>query len=60
MKGGKYSGGKGGEEIITDLAVCNMNGSKEILHFIVGKSAKPTCFQKIRTLPVDYAFSKKS
>ena len=41
------------------MVACNMADSEKILLLITGKSAKPNCFRKKRTLPVDYAFNKK-
>ena len=60
MKGKKYSGGKCSKERITIMVACNMDGTEKTPLLVLGKSAKPRCFKKVRTLPVDYAFSKKS
>lgn len=60
MKGEKCSGGKFSKERITVMVACNMDGSEKIPLLVIGKSAKPRCFQKVKTLPVDYAFSKKA
>lgn len=60
MKGEKCSGGKCSKERITVMVACNMDGSEKIPLLVIGKSAKPRCFKKLQTLPVDYAFSKKA
>uniref|UniRef100_A0A8C4NGX2 HTH CENPB-type domain-containing protein n=1 Tax=Eptatretus burgeri TaxID=7764 RepID=A0A8C4NGX2_EPTBU len=51
--GDKPAGGKVPKDHLTVLLLCNLNGSDK-RGFIVGKSAKPRCFNNVHNLPFLY------
>ena len=58
-KGGRCSGGKHSKVKLTGLAAANVTGKK--LHlFVIGKSAKPRCFSRVKSLPCCYRSQKRS
>jgi len=55
-----FIGGKHSKERITILVCCNADGSDKRKLMVIGKSAKPRCFRKIKSLPVIYEANKKA
>lgn len=60
FKGEKCVGGKLQKDRLTVLLCCNMSGNDKKKLFVVGKSAKPRCFSKVKCLPVTYRSNKKA
>lgn len=60
FKGEKCFGGKHSKERVTCLVGSNMTGSEKLKLLIIGKSKNPRCFQKIKSLPVDYVANQRS
>ena len=60
LKSEQCSGGKQHSEVgLTGLAAANAVGDKLPI-LIIGKSAKPHCFQNVKNLPCKYRSQKKS
>ncbi|GFN77934.1 tigger transposable element-derived protein [Plakobranchus ocellatus] len=60
FKGNVCTGGKKAKDRLTVLVVANMSGSEKLPLLIIGKSAKPRCFNNTKKLPVEYAANKKA
>ncbi|GFO12527.1 tigger transposable element-derived protein 6 [Plakobranchus ocellatus] len=60
FKGNVCIGGKKAKNRLTILLAANMSGSEKLPLLIIGKSAKPRCFNSTKKLPVEYAANKKS
>lgn len=60
FKGEKCFGGKHSKERVTCLVGSNMTGSEKLKLLIIGKSKNPRCFNKIKSLPVDYVANQRS
>lgn len=59
-KGESCRGGKRSKERLTALFCANEDGSEKLPVFVIGKSAKPRCFENLRTLPCSYNFNKNA
>ena len=59
LKEEKCIGGKHSKERITGLAAANAEGEK-LPMFVIGKSAKPRCFEGVLNLPCRYRAQKNS
>ena len=59
LKSEKCTGGKLSKVWVTGLAVANAVGEK-LPVFVIGKSAKPRCFQGVKNLPCRYRSQRKS
>ena len=60
FKGAICTGGKKGKDRPTVLVAANMSGKEKLPLFVIGKTAKPRCFNNVKSLPVDYAANKKA
>lgn len=60
FKNEKCHGGKNSKERITLLLAANMDGSEKLTPLMIGKSAKPRCFKKIKSLLMHYRANKKA
>jgi hypothetical protein len=48
------------KERITMLVATNADGTDKLPLLVIGKSARPRCFKKARTLPLQYASNKSA
>lgn len=60
LKGETCQRGKVSKEQLTLLLAANMYGTKKLPILIIGKSRKPRCFARIKSLPVKYKANKKA
>lgn len=60
FKGAVCTGGKKAKDRLTVLVAANMSGNEKLPLFVIGKTAKPRCFNNIKALPVNYAANKKA
>ena len=60
FKGAICTGGKKAKDGLTVLVAANMSGKEKLPLFDIGKTAKPCCFNYVKSLPVDYAANKKA
>ena len=60
MKGDACKGGKLSKERLTVLVAANMSGNDKLPLLVIGKFAKPRCFNGVQTLPVHYEANKKA
>ena len=62
FKGAICTGGKKAKDLLTltVLVAANMRGKEKLSLFVIGKTAKPRCFNNLKSLPVDYAANKKA
>ena len=60
FKGAICTGGKKAKDRLTVLVAANMSGKEKLPLFDIGKTAKPRCFNNVKSLPVDYAANKKA
>ena len=60
FKGAICTGGKKAKDRLTVLVAANMSGKEKLPLFVIGKTAKPRCFNNVKSLPVDYAANKKA
>ena len=60
FKGAICTGGKKAKDGLTVLVAANMSGKEKLPLFVIGKTAKPRCFNNVKSLPVDYAANKKA
>ncbi|GFN78561.1 tigger transposable element-derived protein 6 [Plakobranchus ocellatus] len=60
FKGNVCTGGKKAKGRLTVLVAANMSRSEKLPLLIIGKSAKPGCFNNTKKLPVEYAANKKA
>ncbi|GFW05436.1 tigger transposable element-derived protein 6 [Trichonephila clavipes] len=56
----KCHGEKHSKERLTILLTVNMDGSEKITPLVIGKSAKPRCFNGINSFPIKYRSNKKA
>lgn len=54
FKNDKCQNGKYSKDRITLMVCTNMSGSEKLKPLIIGRSKKPRCFKKIKSLPVHY------
>lgn len=60
FKGETCQGGKHSKQRVTLLLGANMDGSEKLPPLMIGKSKKPRCFSKVKTLPMEYLANKKA
>ena len=60
FKGAICTGGKKAKDRLTVLVAANMSVKEKLPLFVIGKTAKPRCFNNVKSLPVDYAANKKA
>ncbi|XP_025425060.1 tigger transposable element-derived protein 4-like [Sipha flava] len=56
----KCHGGKHSKDRLTILLAVNMDGSEKLTPLLIGKAAKPRCFNGIRSFPITYCSNKKA
>uniref|UniRef100_A0A914C297 DDE-1 domain-containing protein n=1 Tax=Acrobeloides nanus TaxID=290746 RepID=A0A914C297_9BILA len=59
FKGDRCAGGKKSKERVTVLVGSNASGTEKLPLLVIGKSARPRCFNNARP-PVEYAANKKA
>lgn len=58
-KGDDWTGGKRSKEKVSVLVLTNLIGTERCL-LVIEKVAKPRCFKGMKTLPMNYASSRKA
>ena len=53
-------GGKQSKERVTAMVCANMSGTDKRPMLIIGKSAKPRCFNNVKSFPTEYDANKKA
>ncbi|XP_044586102.1 tigger transposable element-derived protein 6-like [Cotesia glomerata] len=56
----KCHGGKHSKERLTILLAANMTGTEKLSPSVIGKSKKPRCFSKCKSLPLKYEANTKA
>ena len=59
-KGDPCHGGKQSKERLSVMVCSNQTGSDKIPLLVIGKSAKPRCFARAKTLPCQYQANKRA
>lgn len=54
------TGGKNSKERVSLLIGANADGSEKLPLLMIGKSAKPRCFNNVKSLPLKYVSNRKS
>lgn len=60
FKGDECKGGKQSKVRVTILLAANQNGTEKLLPLMIGRSAKPRCFSKVKSFPLVYKSNRKS
>lgn len=60
VRGSTCHGGKMSKVRVSVLLAANMDGSRKLQPFVIGKARAPRCFKNCKQLPVRYASNKKA